>query len=173
MRLLSFYWGIFGVIAFLGFAVFRLVPRVLEMSSFSLTGFQWLALLTFVPYMAYAEGYKGFYLNFSPRIIARANYLRQQQSIFLMILAPVFCMGYIYATRKRIITSCLVTSAIVGAVLLVSMAPQPLRGIIDAGVVVGLMIGIAAILLFWVQAELGNWKHPISADLPKHALDDS
>lgn len=170
MRLIGFYWGIGGVIGILFFAVFRLFGKVLEMTEHSLSAFQWLVMLAFVLYMAYAEGYKGFHLNFAPRVVARANCLRHGQNsvkgILPLLLAPLFCMGYFHATRKRIITSFMVTAAIISVVLLVGMVPQPWRGIVDAGVVVGLGIGITSILRFWVQLERGTWTHPISADLP-------
>lgn len=171
MRLLGFYWGVVGVIGILLFAIFRLSSKVIEMGAHSLSIFQWLFMIVFALYMAYAEGYKGFHLNFSPRVVARANYLRQPQNPSLglmpLLLAPLFCMGYFCATRKRILTSFIVTSLIVGVVFLVGLAPQPWRGLIDVGVVIGLAIGVVSILRFWLQVESGRWVHSIAVDLPE------
>ena len=175
MRLLGFYWGITGVLGILLYAILRLAPKVLTMTEHALTPLQWGSLIVFVLYMAHAEGYKGFYLNFAPRVVARANCLRLQYSNdlnspvsgFLPILfAPLFCMGYFYATRKRMITSFLVTAGIVCLVQVVGLLSQPWRGIIDAGVVVGLGIGVCSILGFWSQIERSTWDHSISVDLP-------
>lgn len=166
MRLLGFYWGIAGVIAFLSYAVIRLAPRILELSDYSLSPLHWLVMVGFVLWMAWAEGYKGFHRAFSPRVVARARYLRQHSRPVLSLLAPLFCMGYIHSTRKRKIVSFIVTGVIVLLVMLLRITPQPWRGIIDAGVVTGLTVGICSMLYFWIQVESGSWKHPIALDLP-------
>ena len=169
MRLLGFYWGIAGVIAFISFAVIRLSPRIAELTEYSLSPLQWLVLAVFVLWMAWAEGYKGFHRAFAPRVIARARYLRtstESSHPVLALLAPLFCMGYIHSTRKRKIVSIAVTSVIVGLVMLLRITPQPWRGIIDAGVVTGLSLGILSIVYFWFQVESGKWSHTIALDLP-------
>ena len=55
-------------------------------------------------------------------------------------------------------------TGIVTLVLLVRLAPQPWRGIIDAGVVLGLGIGSASILYFVVRALRDG--PPAPPDLP-------
>jgi hypothetical protein len=162
----GFYWGVVGVIIFLMFAVLRLSAKVVDMSSFPLGPLHWIALVSFVLYMAYAEGYKGFHKNFSPRIVARAGYLINRPDPLLIFLAPLFCMGYFHATRKRIIISIAVTSAIVVLVLIVGFVPQPWRGIIDAGVVVGLLIGVSSIIYFTIQFRLLGKAPSIPTDVP-------
>ena len=62
--------------------------------------------------------------------------------------------------------SFLVTSAIIILVLLVRLLPQPWRGIIDAGVVLGLLLGIASIVYFWFQSRHKEWVSPVPADFP-------
>jgi hypothetical protein len=84
-----------------------------------------------------------------------------------LLLAPLFCMGYFHATRKRMLTSIILTSAIIVLVLLVGLAPQPWRGIIDVGVIIGLGLGVGSIIRFWIQVEQGHWVHPIAVDLPE------
>ena len=171
LRLLGFYWGIAGVIAFLLFAVFRLSPRIWELGDYSLSPLQWAVLVGFSLWMAWAEGYKGFHRAFSPRVVARANYLResnqrQTSHPVLSLFAPVYCMGFIHATRKRKIVSYTITGMIFVLVLLLRITPQPWRGIIDAGVVTGLGLGILSLLYFWLQVETGKWRHDIPLDLP-------
>jgi hypothetical protein len=169
LRLLGFYWGITGVIAFLLFAVLRLSPRIWELADYSLDLLQWFVLVAFTVWMAWAEGYKGFHRAFSPRVVARAKYLRSGEDSHpvLSLFAPVYCMGFIHATRKRKIVSFAVTSAIFGLVMLLRITPQPWRGIIDTGVVTGLGLGILSLVFFWLQVETGQWEHNIPLDLPE------
>ena len=167
MRLLGFYWGIAGVILFLGYAIVRLTPRMLELVDYSLGPLHWISLILFVPWMAWTEGYKGFHQAFSPRVVARARHLRNESHPVLALLSPVFCMGYIHATRKRKIVSWVLTICIAGLVMLLRITPQPWRGIVDAGVITGLGLGILSLLYFWLQAEKGQWTHPIALDLPE------
>lgn len=163
----AFIWGISGVIALLLYAIVRLSPKVLEMSTYSLSSWQYLALVIFIPYMAYAEGYKGFHKNFAPRVIVRARYLSSETRLHLILLAPLFCMGFIHATRKRLLTSIVLTSGIILLVLAVSRVPQPWRGIIDAGVVVGLGIGVLSIGYFFYELVIKKKPSSVSPDLPQ------
>jgi hypothetical protein len=84
----------------------------------------------------------------------------------LIVLAPLFCMGFFHATRQRMLTSWLVTSAIVALVIVVSHAPQPWRGIVDTGVVTGLGLGLASLLWHWQRFALRGIRPALSADLP-------
>lgn len=151
-------------------AIFRLSFRIFEMLSYSLSPLQWLVLASFALYMAYAEGYKGFHLNFSPRVIARARYFcleRQQQAIHHFIFAPLLCMGFLYSTKRRRLIAICVTTAIIILVIIVSMMPQPWRGIIDVGVVLGLLLGVISLIYFWIQSMKPGWQSPVSADFPE------
>jgi hypothetical protein len=165
LRVLGFYWGVLGVMLLIGSAVYRLLPQVLGLLSAALQWPHWLLLVLFVPYMAYAEGYKGFHLNFSPRVVARAAWLRRQPPPLLVLFAPLFCMGFIYAAPRRRLISLGVTAGIVLLVALVRQLDQPLRGVIDAGVVVGLALGVVSLAYHTWQAI--NGKVPaIALDLP-------
>jgi len=83
------------------FAIYRLAPIALDLERSPMSQLHWAALIVSVAYMAYAEGYKGFHLGFAPRVVIRASYLRDNPRLSHILLAPLFCMGYIYATRKR------------------------------------------------------------------------
>ncbi|MES2625168.1 MAG: hypothetical protein V4628_07810 [Pseudomonadota bacterium] len=166
LRLLGYYWGVVGVIGIIASAAFKLTPRIVELSPYPLGLHHWLVLLLFTPYMAYAEGYKGFYLNLAPRVLARALYLRESGGPLLALTAPLFCMGYFYATKKRMLTSWIVSSSIVLLVAVVSHIPQPWRGIIDVGVETGLVIGIGALIWHWLRFEFKGIRPALSPDLP-------
>ncbi len=150
----------------LSFAIVRLAPIAFELNSIPLSGLHWFALISFVLYMAYAEGYKGFHKSFAPRVVVRAKYLSQNPRLLHVLLAPLFCMGYIYATRRQMLLSIGLTTMIICLVIGVRMLPQPWRGIIDAGVVVGLFMGVLSIIYFTVQSRLRPDSLQLSAELP-------
>ena len=131
--------------------------------------FHWAALIFSVVFMAYTEGYKGFRHGFAPRVVIRANYLKDNPQFIHIILAPLFCMGYIHATRKRKVISIGLTLMIICFILVVPMLPQPWRGIIDAGVVVGLSIGIISIIYFIFLGILYPQAIEVSAEVPDDA----
>jgi len=158
-------WGLAGVLALLASATLRLWPKAVESFSYSFVWYHWAALAAIVIGMAYAEGYKGFQKAFSPRTAARARYLRQNPRILNVVLAPFFCMGYFHATKRRKITSISLTLGIVLLIIVVHFVPQPWRGIIDFGVVVGLAWGIVSLLAFSYQA-LGRVRYPYAPEVP-------
>jgi hypothetical protein len=161
-------WGIGGVIAILAKAITRLTPLVLELGELALAPLELVALVFWIVWMAYAEGYKGFHKQFSPRVVARAVHLGRHARAWLVVLAPVYCIGLVHATRKRLVVSWVLTLAIVALVIGVRQLPQPWRGIIDAGVVLGLALGITSIAYFAVRSARGH-AMPVPPDVPDAA----
>ncbi len=150
----------------LTFAVYRLAPMALALEGLPLSLLHWAALVFSMLYMAYAEGYKGFHQGFAPRVVIRADYLRQNPRVLHVLLAPIFCMGYIYATRRRKLLSYGLSLMIVSFVLVARMLPQPWRGIVDAGVVTGLAIGIGSIMYFLIVIMFKPERLVASAEVP-------
>jgi len=165
LGILGALWGLGGVLALLLSACFRLWPKAVDAFTHPFAWYHWASLVVVVLGMAYAEGYKGFQKAFSPRTAARARHLRQNPRIDHVLLAPFFCMGYFHATKRRQITSISLTLGIIVLIILVSFVAQPWRGIIDAGVVVGLVWGIASLIMFSIQA-FGAGEFPYSAEVP-------
>lgn len=159
-------WGVAGIVMLLGSAAIRLAPVAAAGFLFHFSFFHWTFLLFIVAGMAYAEGYHGFQKRFSPRAAARARYLRANPRVVWVCFAPLFCMGYFHATRRRKITSVFLTLGIIILIILVRLIEQPWRGIIDAGVVVGLLWGIASLLVFSLQALLSD-EYAYSAEVPE------
>jgi len=158
-------WGLLGILALLLSAILRLWPLVVEAFSYPLAWYHRVALLVIALGMAYFEGYKGFQMAFSPRTAARARYLLHNPRPLYILLAPFFCMGYFYSTKRRRITSIALTLGIVTLIALIRFVPQPWRGIIDLGVVVGLAWGIVSLLAFSIQS-LGEDSYPYSPEVP-------
>ncbi len=145
-------WGMAGLFILLGFAVWRLTSNAIEALQMPLNWIQWLVFIIFFIFMAYSEGYKGFQKSFSPRFAARTKYLLRNTTLLQLLLAPLFCMSYFHAPKRRIMATCILTVAIIIFILSFRLLPQPWRGILDAGVVVGLIWGMIASLLLCIKA---------------------
>lgn len=166
LRWISIGWGVFGFLFLLGQAIIRLVPLSLE--PFQMEGLAWWHYVLYglsVVCMAYSEGYKGFHLKAAPRIVARAMHLARHPRPLFVVLAPLFCMSLFHATRRRLITSWVFYSALILVIVAVRQLPQPWRGIIDAGVVTGLSVGMLSVLFFLIRA-LDGIAPPVLPDIP-------
>jgi len=152
-NLLTAVWAVSGIAAVLLFAFVRLAQITAVAIDGGLDMLQWSVLIINVVFMAWSEGYKGFQQRFSPRVAARALYLyRNELPIHTKMLAPFFCIGYFNARRRVRLAAWSGTLAIILLVLLVNQLDQPWRGIIDAGVVVGLGWGLVSYTIFVRQA---------------------
>ena len=160
-------WGVAGVAAIVLYAVVRLAPFVVEALETGLNALQWCLLVANVVFMAWSEGYRGFQLKFSPRVVARALYLVRNEVYWSRrLLAPLFCIGYFDASRRLMIFSWAGTLGIIVLVLLVHRLDQPWRGIVDAGVVVGLGWGVTS-LFYACVATFRAGDYLISPEVPE------
>ena len=146
------FWGLAGVVLLLGSAVYRLTPLAIDAFSYDWLWYHWLSFAFMIVFMAYAEGYRAFQQGFSPRVAARARYLRDHPNALHALFAPLFCMAFFHAPKRRRIVSLSVTAGIIVLVILVRLLPQPWRGIIDGSVVVGLAWGLISLMIFGYQA---------------------
>lgn len=151
-------WGMLGVLALLVEAIVRLFPpAIAPLVDGTLTWPQGLIYLGTVVFFAFAEGYRGFQKAFSPRAAARAVWLdREGAPTWLRVLAPLFCMALLHATRRRLIANWILVIGIVILIVLVRMMPQPWRAIVDGGVVVGLSWGAISLLVSYAQQLRGT-----------------
>jgi hypothetical protein len=140
-------WGAGGLAVVLLDAINRLSGIALHAFDEGLTGVQYVVLVIVIVLMAYTEGYRGFQKSFSPRSAARAYYLYKHPDFLSVLFAPLFCMGYFRATRGPLLFAWVGTVLIVILIILLQMSPQPWRGIVDAGVVVGLSWGLISLLV--------------------------
>lgn len=158
-------WGVIGVLALLGDALYRLTPNALDLATRSLEALEIAVLVGWILFNGYSEGYRAFHRQFSPRVVARARTLDVAPRPLFVALAPLYCMGLFHTTRRQLIVSWVVTVAIIGIVIVVRMLEQPWRGIVDAGVVVGLTWGAASIVYFTVRSFAGH-AMPVDPELP-------
>ena len=158
-------WGAVGVFALLLSAIYRLGQRAVEAWHLGLTGWQWVLTAAVCVAMAYSEGYRGFQHGFSPRTAARIRYLRDNPRPVHALLGPLFAMGFFHATLRTRIRTMGLSLAVVVLVLLVHRLDQPWRGIIDAGVVVGLCWGVVSLAFSTLQA-LSQPEFDVSPEVP-------
>ena len=172
LRIIGVVWGLAGVLLLLGYAVVRLVPVAMATFEQPLQWYHWVCLIGFIVFMAYSEGYRGFQQAFSPRVAARLKYLYAHPRFWHVLLSPLFCMGYFDIQRRRRIVIYALTIGIIAIIVAVKWLSQPWRGIVDAGVVVGLTWGLVTILMFTRQAFNSTAKpFPYSPEVADEALD--
>ena len=159
-------WGVAWVTLLLGQAIWRLAPLALEPWTEDLmTDGQKGIYVAWLAANAYLEGYRGFQLRFSPRVVSRAIYLGQHPRPLWVILALPFCMSLFHSTRRQKTVSWVFIGALILLIWWVRSLPQPWRGIIDGGVVLGLVWGLAVIWALFARYLLG-YKIAPPADLP-------
>ncbi len=158
-------WGVLGVVALLAQALWRLTPLAMEAVAGGLSAFQWAVLGAWVLVNAHAEGYRGFHQRFSPRVVARAMALARSPRPLHVLVAPLFCMSLLHASRRGLAVAYGILGGVILLVLAVRHLDQPWRGIVDAGVVVGLGLGLVSIVWHALRAVLGH-PPPSHPDLP-------
>lgn len=160
----GFGWGVAGFAWILLDAILRLGNLALKVFSSGLSATQWVLVVVVIAFMAYAEGYRGFQLSFSPRTAARALYLLRNPDVLSALLAPLFCMGFFHATRRPLLVAWVGTAMIVMLIIGLRLTPQPWRSIVDAGVVVGLSWGLLSFL--WdVRRGFRSGSYPASPEV--------
>ena len=163
-------WGVAWVSLLLGQAIWRLTPLALEpwLENQMTSGQQWLYIGWLIA-NAYLEGYRGFQLRFSPRVVSRAVYLGHNPKPLWVILALPFCMSLFHSTRRQLTVSWVFIGALVLLITWVRSLPQPWRGMIDGGVVLGLAWGLGVIWVLCLRYLLGG-DVPPPKDLPQKNL---
>jgi hypothetical protein len=164
--LLGAAWAIAGFSLILLDAINRLARISWQALGAELSVTQWALLVFVVVLMAYSEGYRGFQKSFSPRSAARIYYLYRHPEPIAVLFAPLFCMGFFRATRRPLLVAWVGTCIIVSLVVALHSAPQPWRGMVDAGVVVGLSWGLLSFLLATGRA-FATGTYPVSPEVPE------
>ncbi len=158
VRIVAASWGVVGVLATLVEAIARLTYvawQGLRDAPAHVLAFTavWCAM------NAYAEGYRGFQKRFVPRAVERAFELEGTRAV----LAPLVCLGLVFVPGPELRRGWALLLTIVALVVAVRHLPQPWRGAIDAGVVVGLAWGAVALAAAFV-ARLGRVRARAAGD---------
>lgn len=140
-------WALTGVGLLFSFAVFRLGRRGLETLQAGLAPAEWAALLALTAAFVVGEGRGALQLRWVPRLVLRARALRDGARLHHRVLAPLYGMSLIGAPALAMAKAWGGTAAIVTAVIVVRMFPEPWRGITDLAVGAALLWGLAAIVV--------------------------
>lgn len=161
-------WGLIGWSATLAFAIVRLGITAIEALGGDLNSLQLAALVANTGAFAWAEGYRGFQKRFSPRAAARILYLRRHAGVGTAVLAPLFCIGFFGVTPRIWRMTWIGAGLILLAIIVVHQLPQPWRGIVDVGVVIGLAWGLVSFVAMSGQA-LVQGRYPVPPEVPEQA----
>ena len=164
--ILGLTWCLSFICAILLFAIMRLFSVTMDaFNNFPFFWYHWVTLVVVVIFMAHSEGYRGFQQNFSPRVVARAKFLYSHPEPVLIFLAPIFLVGYIHINPTRQRNIVLLTVGILVLIFLIRFLPQPWRGIVDAGVVVGLTWGLVSLFICGIRS-LGSRPFNYPPEIP-------
>lgn len=161
-------WGLIGWSAILVIAIARLGISAIDALSADLSSLQFAAVLANTGAFAWAEGYRGFQRRFSPRAAARILHLRRHAGVATAVLAPLFCIGFFGISARIWRMTWIGTGLILLAIIVVRQLPQPWRGIVDLGVVIGLAWGLVS-FLYMSALALAQGRYPVSPEVPEQA----
>jgi hypothetical protein len=140
-------WGVLGVVALLLEAIVRLgVHAWTALSAHPLTPVHWVSAAAWCAAMVFFEGHRGFHRSFSPRVVARAAELARSPTPGRVALAPLYCMGLLWAPSGVLLRQWTLVALVVALVLGVARLDQPLRGLVDLGIVSGLGYGLGTVI---------------------------
>ncbi|MFO0744554.1 MAG: hypothetical protein U1F43_02635 [Myxococcota bacterium] len=148
-------WGVVGVALLLLDAIARVGRVAYATVDAGLDGEHVASLVAICGAMAWAEGYRGFQRGLSPRIVRRAVELARAPRAWHVVAAPLYCLELVAAPRATLVRAWSLLAMIVGFVVIVAHLPAPWRGLVDAGVVVGLAWGLASLAVFSLRAAAG------------------
>jgi len=141
---LAWAWGVGGFSVLVGVGLVRLGTQFLRAVEFAWSPLHVVVALVFVGFMAWTEGYRGFQLSYAPKFARRAEALRAHATALQALFGPVYCMGLAWAPARTLVANWALLAMIILLVIAFGFVPQPWRGILDGGVIVGLSWGLAA-----------------------------
>ncbi len=139
-------WTLIGVAALFTSAIYRLGTRGVATIQAGLGWGEWLVLVLLTVAFVYGEGFRALDRRWVPRLVERALLLRDEPRVLMRLVAPLYGLSLVGAARDDLIRGWLLTTAILGAVLIVRALPDPWRGIVDFAVAAALAWGLVAIL---------------------------
>ncbi len=145
-RAASSAWTLLGIAALFASAIYRLGGRGVATVQDGLGTGEWVALVVLTLAFVYGEGFRALERRWVPRVVVRARRVRRERSLVVHLLAPLYGLSLIGASRKETARAWAGTLAIVLAVLVVRSFPEPWRGITDFAVAAALAWGLAAIV---------------------------
>jgi hypothetical protein len=161
-------FGLVQVTLFLGAAISRVTPYAWNAwTTGMLSPAQKVLFVGWSALMLYSEGYKGFHLRFCPRVVGRAIELGRRPRPLYLVLALPYCLTLFAATRRQLVARWVFIACLYTLIAVVRLVAQPWRGILDAGVVVGLVWGVVGLWWFFGQYLAGRFDGGAEEDLAR------
>jgi hypothetical protein len=139
-------WAIAGVVALFVEAAWRLAVRGIITVRAGLEPVEWLILILLTAAFVWGEGVRALQRRWIPGVYRRIDALRDEPRLSYRVLAPLYAMSLIGASRSTLARAWLGVVLIVAAVFIVRALPEPWRGIIDIGVAAALTWGLLVLL---------------------------
>lgn len=140
-------WAVGGVAITFAVAIFRLADRGLAVIRGGLDPAEWLVLLLLTAAFVYGEGIRALARRWVPFVIGRTAELAGRPPLRDQLLAPLYAMGLVGASRRMLIRCWAGVFAIAAAVFIVRAFPEPWRGLVDFAVAAALVCGLVAIVV--------------------------
>jgi hypothetical protein len=87
-----------------------------------------------------------------------------------VLLAGPYCLTLFHAPRRKLIARYIFLGLLITLIVMVRKLPQPWLGIVDGGVVLGLVWGVLALWWLLLRYLLG-YGSPAPIDLPDHLME--
>lgn len=158
-------WAIGGVALTLVEAVSRLGAVAYEALPSMTEPMHFFVLAIWTEAIVYFEGHRAFHQRFCPLTVARARALPRLGRPWLVVIAPLYAMGLVHATRRRLIMSWSVVGGVVALIALIRQFPPAWRGVVDAGVAAALSYGAVSLLWHAWSSRSPSWR--LDAELPE------
>lgn len=150
-------WGVLSHMCLLLVAVLQLATVAMDgLTAGALGAWEWLLAAATLVLMGYFQGYRGFQRGYAPLVVARAFHLARYPRAVHALLAPMYCMCLVHASRRRIIATWILVATMIVLAMLVGILPEPYRAIVDLSVAFGLAWGAAALAVFALRAIAGR-----------------
>jgi len=139
-------WALLSLVLIFATAVARLAARGITTIRGGLDPAEWLALVVLMILFIYGEGVRGLQRRWVPAVLRRVAELRTGRRVSHWLLAPLYAILLIGASKRTLWRAWAGVAAIVAAVLIVRSFPEPWRGMTDLSVAAALAWGLVVIL---------------------------
>ena len=140
-------WGIVGFILLLSRGVFRLHTEVASLNTNEVSTWHLVAMLVSILLFGIGEGYFALQQAYIPRLLKRAEHLKNYPTTPKVLFAPLYCMGLIGWDRLTTLKSWGGVVGVLTIIFLVRLVPTPWIEIILVGVIAALSWGCIVSLI--------------------------